>query len=280
MLYGAAKRCLVGDGMNVIIKDLRNDNNTFAVAAFSGIGKRESQQDAAYCYISNEEIYAVVCDGMGGLADGGRASQTAISVAAETNQQRLQKGTTTGQESPDWLAEVVLEADRAIFMLKDRSGKSVKAGSTLVSVWIKNNLLYWCSVGDSRLYLFRDSEVVQATTDMNYFYLLNEQRESGAITENQYQQEAVNGEALISFCGLGDVSIIDRNVEPLSLLPGDVILLCTDGFYRTIDEKWMQDILAACDFIEDAAEFVPQIIEQHGTSMQDNYTFVLIQIKK
>lgn len=266
--------------MNVKIYDQRNDNSRFAVAACSGIGKRVSQQDAAYCFLCDEEIYAVVCDGMGGLADGSRASQTAISVAAEANQRRLQKGSATGQESPDWLAEVVLEADRAVSMLKDRGGKSVKAGSTLVSVWIKNNLLYWCSVGDSRLYLFRGNEAVQATTDLNYFYLLDEQRENGDITEDRYRQESVNGEALISFCGLGDVSIIDRNTAPVNLLPGDIILLCTDGFYRTIDEKWMQDILSACDFIEDATEFVPQIIEQHGTSMQDNYTFVLIQIKK
>ena len=270
---------MVGDSMNVIIKDLRNDNSIFAVASFSGIGRRESQQDSAYCFVSDEEIYAVVCDGMGGLADGDRASQTAISVAAEANQRRFQKGTAAGQESPDWLAEVVLEADRAVSMLKDRGGKSVKAGSTLVSVWIKNNLLYWCSVGDSRLYLFRGSEAVQATTDLNYFYLLNEQRENGVITEDRYQQEAVNGEALISFCGLGNVSIIDRNVDPLSLLPGDIVLLCTDGLYRTIDEKWMQDILAACDSIEEATAYIPQIIDQHGASMQDNYTFILIQIK-
>ena len=263
-----------GEGMNVKIENIQDETGRFSISAYSGMGKRESQQDSAYCRADNKELYAVVCDGMGGLEDGGRASQTAIRVAEEAYLRRK------GQEKdPSWMADVVLAADREVCLLKGPAGESVKAGSTLVSVWIREGKLYWCSVGDSRLYLFRGSEVVQATTDLNYFYLLDARRDRGEISQEKYRQEAVNGEALISFCGVGDVSVMDRNVEPLQLLPGDIILLCTDGLYRTIDEKWMQDIFTAAGSVEEASVFIPQIVEEHGTDVQDNFTYIMIQVK-
>lgn len=266
---------------NILFDDLRHGNG-YDVAVCSGIGKRESQQDCAYCYAGDASVYAVVCDGMGGLGGGAQASRAAAQVAAECWKRRLGGGMAAGcaNQGSNWMADAILEADRAVYAIRDASGRRMGAGSTFVSVWLQERRLFWSSVGDSRVYLFRGEEAVQATTDLNYYYILDQKRADGQLTEEDYQREAVAGESLISFCGLGDLTLVDRNTEALLLEPGDVVLLCSDGLYRTIDPDWMRDILTACDSMEEAAKYIPTIIEEYGSKTQDNYTGVLIQLKK
>jgi protein phosphatase len=265
--------------MNYIIQDSRS-RNRFDISICSGIGKREAQQDFAYCSASDDEIYAVVCDGMGGMKGGELASRRAAEVAANCFERHCnpQKNSSKTGHIEDWMSDAILEADRQVYLLQDSAGGRLGAGSTLVSVWIREKQLYWSSVGDSRLYLFRGNEAVQATTDLNYFYILNERKSIGQISDSEYKRESSNGEALVSFCGLGNVDLIDRNTNPLLVEKGDIILLCSDGFYRTIDQQWMLDILDATDTMEEVSNYIHAIISEHGTDMQDNYTCILIKV--
>lgn len=264
---------------NFLFDDLRA-GNSYDIAMCSGIGKRESQQDFAYCCAGDDTVYAVVCDGMGGLNGGELASRTAVEIAAKAYHCRFQ-GTgnviSTVQNS-NWMADTILSADRAVYALKNDSGCRIGAGSTFVSVWLQGKWLFWSSVGDSRVYLFRGKEAVQATTDLNYYYILDHKRASNQITEEFYWKESASGEALISFCGMGEVSLIDRNTKALTLETGDVILLCSDGLYRTIDLEWMRDILAACSSMAEAAVYIQKIIAEFGPATQDNYTCILIKV--
>ena len=50
---------------NCLFDDLRR-GSFYDIAVMSAIGKRESQQDAAYIAATDEDVFAVVCDGMGG----------------------------------------------------------------------------------------------------------------------------------------------------------------------------------------------------------------------
>ena len=67
---------------NIKIEQITTSKH-YSIAARSDIGSREQQQDQAYLNIKGDCIFAVVCDGMGGMADGGRASQTAIQMMVQ-----------------------------------------------------------------------------------------------------------------------------------------------------------------------------------------------------
>lgn len=266
---------------NTFSDDLRKTGR-YDIACCSGIGGRDSQQDSAYWHADDHAVYAVVCDGMGGLKGGARASQTAIALAAEQYKLRYAaEGHPPGMGSdPCWMMDIILAADRALYKLCDSAGVRVGAGSTICSVWVRDNQLYWASAGDSRAYIFRRHEAAQLTEDLNYFHILEQKRRAGNISDADYQKEASQGEALVSFLGLGNLELIDRNTEPLQVYAGDIILLCSDGLYRTIDSGWMNDILAACDRMDEVVNFIHTIIREHGTAEQDNYTCVLIKMNE
>ena len=80
------------------------------------------------------------------------------------------------------------------------------------------------NIGDSRIYLVRDGKMLQLTHDQNYLTRLMEKVRSGEITE----QEALSHpkrEALISYCGIRELSMVEINLQPLQLLSGDSIVL-------------------------------------------------------
>ena len=260
---------------NMVVCDKRTGDRPEA-AVCSGIGARESQQDSGYLYADDTDVYAVVCDGMGGLNGGERASAAAV-CAAEQAWIRQQVQRQTGSA---WMADAIVAADDAVFALRDERGAPLGAGSTFASVHIADRKLSWAAVGDSRVYLFHGAEFVQLTTDTNYFFVLEQQRRAGTISEARYQEELGQGEALTSFAGMGALGEIDRNLEPLPVEPGDVILLCSDGLYRTIEMDWMADILMICGDLEHACDTVCQIIAERGGAQQDNYTCILIRIQE
>lgn len=91
-------------------------------------------------------------------------------------------------------------ANADVLNLKTASGEKLNAGSTLVAVMLDSSRnLYWNSVGDSRLYLFRDGDFAQITQDHNYTTVLLEKLNAGMIDREEFNSENLKGEALISF---------------------------------------------------------------------------------
>lgn len=259
-------------GKNYAFDNLQS-KQCYDIAIASGIGQRESQQDAAYVAATDDDVLGVVCDGMGGIAGGQLASNTAIEAFVEYYQFYAQQGCTPFE----WMQYAAQAVDDIVYALADGDGKRIGAGTTLLSAVIHGEQLHWVSVGDSRLYIFRGTESVQVTNDHNYFYQLNQQKIAGTITSEKYHSEAHNGEALISFIGMGGLTLIDINEDAFQMIPGDVILLCTDGFYRTVTEEEMGIILGECEHMQEAAEYFEKLIEHRAVAYQDNYTYILIK---
>ena len=257
---------------NCIFDDLRS-NPTYDISFKSAIGKRESQQDAAYIAASDDDVLAVVCDGMGGISGGQLASRTAVEAFIECYQTYAQQDAAGFA----WLKNAAEVIDDIVYSLCGPDGQRLGAGTTLVSIILHDGQINWLSVGDSRLYILRGNEMVQVTNDHNYFLTLNRQRQNGQISSEVYQEEACNGEALISFIGMGGLLMIDINEVPFALVPGDVILLCTDGLYRTVSDQEIKTIVTESESMQEAANHLEKIIEHRSHPYQDNYTFVLIK---
>ena len=239
----------------------------------SDIGGREDQQDRAYAYADPSITFAIVCDGMGGTEHGELASR----IAVETMRELLQ-AFVAQQPLGDvvrFLSDAMTELDRRV----SRELGNQEGGTTAVAVILLDGELYWFSAGDSRLYIFRGGELVQATRDHNYFLRLNEQLQNGEITPEQFRQESERGEALISFIGIGGLPVYDLTNAPLRVMEGDILLLTTDGLYKAIPQELILHILRGGDSLSAKADkLMAQITVLKHSVVLDNTTYALIKI--
>ena len=117
----------------------------------------------------------------------------------------------------------------------DETGERLNAGTTLAAAVIHGAHLHFVSVGDSRIYLVRGRNMTRLTEDQNYDMTLRRSLLAGRIGEAEYRREAKYAEALISYIGMNGLKVIGCNAdEETRLLPGDKLLICSDGLYKSL----------------------------------------------
>lgn len=254
-----------------------DENAFFSLAIFSVIGDRDEQQDSVGYELRSDEGIVAVCDGMGGHAGGKLASSMAIDLLL-----KAYNSVYPCQDIHEMLIDTVEAIDKKISLLIDEDGNAMQAGSTIVSVVLKGNALYWISVGDSRIYLLRNGELVQATQDHTYQILLDEQLSTAQISEMEYNIESQKGEGLVSFLGVDGLPKIDSNDNLLTLQKNDRIILMSDGLYKLLADDEIGRILSNFNNIEDALnalEFKVQKAARNKGVKRDNMTLALIRVK-
>ena len=249
----------------------------FQMAFFSSIGGRADQQDSAGFEFTDNGGIAVVCDGMGGHAGGKLASSYAVSKSLELYADRDRMIPIN-----EFLLNSADSIDRYVNNISYPDGTKMQAGSTMVCVVLERDSLYWLSVGDSRIYLSRNDEFVRITTDHNYLTRLNYGLSSGQITKAEYEAELYKGDALVSFLGVGGMSMIDYNESPFMLKKNDMIILATDGLYKLISDDQIKSLTDNFSNISDAVQAlelkVRRIAAQNNIG-RDNMTAAIIKIK-
>lgn len=268
------KDSIVEDMHTVMLDEF--DKNVY-IGTSSIIGRRKEQQDAIksdtfYSYAENGKAISVLCDGMGGLLGGEKASALCSSIVYNTFH-----GDTKFSSIPMFYKSVIYQSDEEVKMIRTDEGSQILgAGTTLVSVVIEDDQLYWASVGDSRIYIIRGNDILCITKDHNFLLLLNEKVKCGEIT----QEEADNNpkkEALISYIGIGGVHYVDMNIKGFHLLDGDHIILCSDGLYRSLSEDEIKQVV--CNFGNDtqqAAEALTSLALSKNLRNQDNTSVIVI----
>ena len=182
--------------------------------SISLIGGRKSQQDALdYRVLPGGQFAASVCDGMGGLNGGARASQEACSGFFEEYEAAILRS--RGAKGPPDLPQLARRLDRRIQGLRDSDGLPLDGGSTLTAVVIENGFFHWLSVGDSRIGLLREGKLHWLNRLHNYRLELDEALRNGDISPEEYQAELPRGPALLSYLGCGELKYIDcRTRQP------------------------------------------------------------------
>ena len=247
------------------------------IGTSSIIGRRNEQQDAIksdsfYAYAENGKAISVLCDGMGGLAGGQKASALCSSIVYNTFHSN-----TKFPSIPVFYKSVICQADEEVKTMKvDGEMQILGAGTTLVSVIIDDDQLYWASVGDSRIYIIRSNEILCITKDHNFLMLLNEKVRRGEITQEEADSNP-RREALISYIGIGGIRYVDMNSRGFHLLDGDYIVLCSDGLYRSVSEDEIKKVV--CNFgkeTQQAAEALTNLALSKNLKNQDNTSVVVI----
>ena len=243
-----------------------------AVGKLHAQGARSSQQDSFY--VSPEALYpdrgvlAVVADGMGGLADGDRVSQEAVRSIMNRS---FELADTVPAEQR--LLELLATANGAVNRLLGCEGIG-RCGSTLLLGWLVGDKFHYLSVGDSRVCLYRGGVLTQLNREHNYRRELELRAVNGDGTLEDADSHP-RAAGLTSYLGMGQLKYVDIPDEPVTVMPGDRIILMSDGVYNALTNTE----LARCLELDAraAADAIGEAIEAHAWPGQDNYTAVIIQ---
>ena len=206
-------------------------------------GRRAYQEDAVIsCYPVGADFgFTVLSDGMGGHAGGDLASKICVS---EIQQTLLESTGDLGH----FRERVVTVLKLAVEKANSAIGSHVKEmpeylgmGATVVGAVNLNDKLYWASVGDSLLLLYRAGEIFRLNADHSMAAEIDEMVKQGRLTKC----EAINHpdrQMLTSALTGKRINKIDCTGKSLTLLPGDIVLVASDGL-RFLPQKRIVDLV-------------------------------------
>ena len=223
---------------------MNDETGNFGISAESVIGDRKYQQDF-FMFASDTDsaavkecgLLAIVCDGMGGM-EGGEVASRVCAEHVYNGYYQMGKVDDVCQT----LRELVTAADAEVAVLTDRDGRRLSSGTTVAAVAVRDGMAYWASVGDSRIYFAHNGRLERITRDHNFRLLLQERCDAGCITQEEVDTDSQR-EALISYIGKGGDLLIDTGVFEFSEAGNDVIVLCSDGLYKSLPEEDMQELV-------------------------------------
>ena len=252
-----------------ILPYVQNQNVRQGVSSI--IGTRTSQQDA-WCtgVLTDKKLtYAVVCDGMGGMEDGGRASQEVTDYFQKEFESKY-----TGNHLPELLCDIAEEGDRIVSNLKNKDGSPIRSGTTLAAVVIEENRLSWVSVGDSSIYLLREGSLYSLVREHNYEFMAEYRKNDSTFEFNP----EVRPDALVSYLGAGGLPFIEVSKEPYPLEHEDIVILCSDGLYKSLNKEQIAAMfLSENQDMNRVAEMLTMAAEMNSTGSQDNTTVIVLK---
>jgi serine/threonine protein phosphatase PrpC len=197
-------------------------------AELSLIGGRETNQDRISVAVAEDAALLIACDGMGGHAEGERAAE----IAQRTVVERFWH---TPQPLLDPLGFLHLSLGAAhvgVVTLGLPLPLELRPRATCALCLVQQGSAYWAHVGDSRVYHLRGGAVLERTRDHSHVELLVRE---GLLNPEQVQnhplrnfvESCLGGEPI-----LPEMALTGRH----ALLPGDLLLVCTDGFWGNLDD--------------------------------------------
>ncbi len=180
--------------------------------------RRVTNEDSFFVRrFSPQSCLLAVADGMGGEVGGDLASRIAVGYLKNCDEP---KKAGVQDVLTDWVQNVHSE----VLAMVDERPELQGMGTTLVLAYIKKPFLYWAHVGDSRLYLFRDGNLIRTTEDHTVPGRL---LVSGDISEEMARVHPMRN-LLLRCVGC---KRCDPDAGSFALKASDIVLLCSDGLY-------------------------------------------------
>jgi PPM family protein phosphatase len=237
------------------------------VTALSRQGGRPSNEDACG-FLSREGIcFCVVADGAGGHRGGATASKIVVSRV-------LTWFRDNPRCEPQALQYAILAANHAVLVEQRRDPLLVDMRSTVIALAIdtEHRIAVWAHMGDSRLYAFRNGAVIQRTSDHSLAQrLIDTGYVSAEDMRGSFQRARL-------YAALGEAdppapTVVD---EPLALHEGDAFLLCTDGWWDSLDADAIERSLAQAASAGDWLRGMEREIIERRRPGQDNYSALAV----
>lgn len=210
----------------------------FSSYGVTDVGLERKNNEDAFHIEESASLY-VVCDGMGGHASGELASRLTVETIVEFVTKTLREpGFRWPYNTPAAttvetriLDSAVRLANRAVHEAALADPRHKGMGTTIVGMIAGPNQLGLVHVGDSRIYRLRGTELTQLTDDHS---LLNHYIKTRGLTEEQIRTFKGKN-VIVRAIGLRDV--VQPEVQVVDVLPGDVLMLCTDGLSDLVSDE-------------------------------------------
>jgi PPM family protein phosphatase len=248
--------------------------------ALTDVGrKRKGNEDSLF--VNPEQNLFVVADGMGGHAAGEVASRVAVDAINEF------VCLTGDDEEITWpygldetisydgnrLKTAIRYANRKVMDATKEKSEYEGMATTVAAVLVDGDSANLGHVGDSRIYLLRNAQITQLTTDHSW---VNEQIVSGVISADQARSHPLRNVVTRALGGKTDLQV-DMKVHPLEA--GDILLLCSDGLTTMMADEDIAKVVSEADGdVEKAARAL--VAGANAKGGEDNITVVILKFEE
>jgi len=212
------------------------DNFSYCIRALAtDVGrKRKANEDFLGEAVTVNGLVTVVCDGMGGHVGGAEASHTAVGAILDFLSNNYY------DDPRQAIIDAVNTANAAILSRAAAEPSLQGMGSTCVMIIVRDGLVYYGWVGDSRIYLVRGNTIQQLSKDQSVVQSLVD---AGIITAAEAEHHARKNE-ITNCLGIDTMEPAVVCMEPIAPQPGDTFLLCSDGLSGMVNDRAIADVVA------------------------------------
>ncbi len=239
----------------------------FSVYQESHIGGRKVNQDRMGYSFTRDALLLVLADGMGGHVRG----EVAASIMLQTMSTMFQQHATPYVKKPErFLEEAFLAAHHEIHRYRQEQNLPETPRTTVVACLIQHNTAIWAHCGDSRLYWMRRGQILGRTRDHSHIEHLIDR----GLADPSQRATHPDRNKLYNCVGASSLPKIEVGRQA-SLLPGDVMLLCSDGLWAMVPDEEMTHRLATQTIVRAIPELVEMAVTVAGPT-GDNTTALAI----
>lgn len=243
---------------------------TWRSAGISHPGHQRPRNEDAWLALPELGLW-LVADGLGGHDDGHYASQAIVDAMAAEEAEEFMPFKPDGRAPVlatyvDRVKEILFGVNRQLHAQATARGPDCCMASTVTALLAVADRCACIWAGDSRLYVLRQQQLFQVTRDHNLEQQWLEEGRSPQLTGGQ-------GQVLTQAIGLGPA--LQLEVRTFQLMPGDILLLCSDGIYRELSPEEIARWMA----LAEPAKVVQALSDQvlRGAA-PDNLTAVVVRI--
>lgn len=199
---------------------------TTDVSYYSSVGGRDNNEDFLAVYKNKNALILVLADGLGGHQLGEVASRITVNTVLA----HLKKAPIINKST---IESAVNAANIAVYKRNMES----QMKSTLALLCVTEEQAYTATVGDTRIYQFRDSNIIFQSKDHSVAQM--------AVDVGKIPQYQIRGhhERNNLTRAIGDSITVDIDISCHNVNKGDHFLICSDGFWENIFEKEMCDLI-------------------------------------
>jgi serine/threonine protein phosphatase PrpC len=201
----------------------------FETASTSLRGDRDINQDRCAAITEGDTALLLLADGMGGHPKGEAAAQIFI----DTGRAAFNSTPKPIQDGAQFLDDLLAVAHERIVGYGNSQHPPIDPRATAVAALVVGGVVYWNHMGDSRLYLIRDHQVLVRTQDHSYVEHL---RSQGLISAGDIANLRIRN--LVTQClGGHGLHLADGRGRSISLRSQDLLVLCSDGLWSQLPEQ-------------------------------------------
>jgi serine/threonine protein phosphatase PrpC len=240
----------------------------FTIFQDSHQGDRKGNEDRLGYSYSRDVLLMVVADGMGGHMKG----EVAAEIAVNEITRRFQHEARNKLRNPfDFLVSAINSAHRAIVSYAVEKNMLECPRTTCVTCIVQNGVAYWAHAGDSRLYVLRSGKLIAVTQDHSR---VQQMIDAGALTVQAAATHPDRNKIYSCLGGLVDPVIDLGNRTPLK--NGDIIVMCTDGLWGSVNSEEIAARLTSTPILKAAPELMREA-ERRGGVDGDNLSAIVVR---